>query len=60
MDKFEGKEKLHYEDYLLLADGYKLVCDNMNFISDVSEIMIKKNGLVKLNNTKVIKRDYKA
>ena len=58
IDKMEGKEKITFDDYKLISSGYNLICDNMNFISGVEEIVCKDKNLIKLNNTKNIKELY--
>jgi hypothetical protein len=58
INKLDGKNKIEFNDYKLLANGYNLICDNMNFISGVKEMIIKDNGLIKLSNTKSIKSFY--
>lgn len=58
INKLDGKNKIEFNDYKLLANGYNLICDNMNFISGVKEMIIKDNGLIKLSNTKNIKSFY--
>ena len=57
-NKFDGKEKITFDDYKLIAKGYKLTCDNMNFISGIRDMIYKGNKLIKLNNTKTIKSLY--
>jgi hypothetical protein len=58
INKLNGKNKIEFDDYKLLANGYNLICDNMNFISGVKEMIIKDNGLIKLSNTKEIRSFY--
>jgi len=58
MNKFTGKYKLDFDDYLLLNQGYKLVVDNMNFVSGINEMVIKDKGLMKLMNQKVVRQLY--
>lgn len=57
-NKFEGKEKITFEDYELLAKGYNMTCDNMNFVSGIGEMVYKGNKLIKLQNTKTISSLY--
>jgi hypothetical protein len=57
-NRIEGKEKIDFEDYKLLDKGYTLVCDNMNFITGMREMVMKDKGMIKLNNTKRIKKLY--
>lgn len=58
IDKIEGKKKINFDDYKLISKGYNLICDNMNFISGVEEIVCKDKNLIKLNNQKKIKKLY--
>lgn len=58
LSKFEGKEKVNFNDYILLSKGYELVCDNMNFISGVEDMIVKDKGLIKLKNEKKLNSLY--
>lgn len=57
-NKFEGKECITFDDYKLIADGYKLTCDNMNFISGINDMVCKGKKLIKMSNTKSVKSLY--
>ena len=52
MNKFTGKYQLGFDDYILINQGYKLVVDNMNFVSGINEMLIKDKGLMKLMRPK--------
>ena len=58
MNKFTGKYKVDFEDYKLISEGYNLVCDNMNFLSGVKDMVIKDKGLLKIKNKKQISELY--
>ena len=58
INKLTGSKKIDFDDYKLLANGYELVVDNMNFITGVKEMIIKDKYLVKQRNTKTIKLLY--
>lgn len=58
INKLEGDKKIEFEDYKLLAEGYELIVDNMNFITGSKEMVIKDKGLVKQRNTKTITSLY--
>ncbi len=57
-NKFTGKYKLEFDDYVLMDNGFKLIMDNMNFVSGINEMVIKDKGLTKLENQKVIRQLY--
>ena len=57
-NKFGGKERITFDDYKLIADGYKLTCDNMNFISGINDMVCKCKKLIKLSNTKTVSSKY--
>lgn len=60
INNHSGKEKICFDDYKLMAypNNYKILCDNMNFITGAKEMLIKDNGLIKINNTKQVKALY--
>ena len=58
MNKFTGKHMLCFDDYKLISEGYILEVDNMNFLAGINEMMVKKKGLIKINNTKKIRKLY--
>jgi hypothetical protein len=58
IDKISGKYKICYEDYVLLNQGYSLVCDNMTFIVGSDVIIHKELGVVKQMNKKHMKKGY--
>lgn len=58
LDRFNGKEKITFDDYILMDKGYTLQCDNMNFISGINEVIVKGNKLTKMSNNKCVKKLY--
>jgi len=57
-NKWSGRKEVTFDDFILMSLGFNLRVDNMNFISGVKEVFIKKNGLVKLRNEKNIRSLY--
>jgi hypothetical protein len=51
----EGRYKICFEDYILMAKGYDLVCDNFSFLSGSGNLLIKGNGLEKQRNKKALR-----
>ncbi|MHC4708400.1 MAG: DNA polymerase, partial [Planctomycetota bacterium] len=58
INKLEGKEKLDFNDYILLSNGYTLTTDNMTFITGSNSILLKDNGIIKQRNKKSITSKY--
>jgi hypothetical protein len=58
INSHSGTKKIGFDDYKLMAQDYKIICDNMNFITGTREMLIKDKGLIKINNTKKIKSLY--
>lgn len=58
INRFEGNKKIDFEDYKYMCNGYKITCDNMNFVTGAKEMLIKDKGLIKINNTKTVKQLY--
>ncbi|MHA2039112.1 MAG: DNA polymerase [Promethearchaeota archaeon] len=52
INKLEGKEKLTFDDYILLSHGYKAINDNMTFLTGSNSILFKDNGIIKQRNEK--------
>lgn len=58
INKFKGKKRITFDDYVLMDQGYKLTCDSMNFISGVNDMLYKGNGLIKMENKKSVGQLY--
>lgn len=54
-NKFTGKYKIDFEDFKLMAEGYDLIGDTMQFRSGVNDMIFKDKGLIKVENNKRIK-----
>jgi hypothetical protein len=51
----DGTEKMRFEDFKLLSEGYDLVCDNMSFLSGSGNLLFKEQGLLKQRNKKALR-----
>jgi hypothetical protein len=51
----EGRYKICFEDYVMMAKGYDIVCDNFSFLSGSGNLLIKGNGLEKQRNKKALR-----
>lgn len=58
LNNFDGKLKVDFNDYKKMAEGYKLRCDNMTFISGTNNIIYKNQKLKKIENNKTFKMYY--
>lgn len=54
-NKLTGKYKIDFEDFKLMAEGYDLIGDTMQFRSGVNDMIFKDKGLIKVENNKRIK-----
>lgn len=54
-NRFEGKYKIDFKDFKLMARGYDLISDTMQFRSGVNDMIFKDNGLMKVESHKRIK-----
>lgn len=58
LNKFDGKEKATFDDYIKMSEGYNIFFDNMSFISGVNDMLMNDKKLIKLRNKKKIHKLY--
>lgn len=57
IDKFKGKYKLSYDDFVAMSSGFNVVADNLSFLGNNS-ILYNNNTLKKFDNQKRLEMQY--